>query len=344
MFKSKLFSVWYGVALLAWVALFFRFDSFTFLAGHWYYPAVMVLGAFVAGLTPMGGGAVAFPALSIFLHIDRVLARDFSMMIQSIGMTSATIFILTQKETVPKNYRPLLYFVPICFAGFVVGMITLQTIPVYLIQALFLSLTATFVVAYYFHKQRGTEDYLIVPGTRDAAWLGLTLFFGGMVTSLFGTGADILVYTILITHFSVKEKTATYISIVLQAAISILGFSYRAFVDHGLSHYQIDTWLCAYPVVLFMAPFGAYILRKLHLDWMLIAVVLLAVFQMLYFNLSEPSYDKIVSSAVFCALFSVLFFLLLRHIRARRSRMLHAVALADLSPGVSSGGSSSPAQ
>jgi hypothetical protein len=104
--------------------------------------------------------------------------------------------------------------------------------------------------------------------------------------------------------------------------MSILGFSYRAFVDHGLTHYQIDTWLCAYPVVLFMAPFGAFILRKLHLDWMLIAVVLLAVFQMLYFNLSEPSYGKILASAVFCALFSVAFYLLLRHIRDKRSRML----------------------
>lgn len=325
MFKSRLFSIWFGVAFLVWIALFSTFDSFAFLGGHWYYPAVMVLGAFVAGLTPMGGGSVAFPALSIFLHIDRVLARDFSMMIQSIGMTSASIFILTNRQTVLRNYRPVLYFVPICFAGFVVGMITLQAIPVYLIQALFLSLTATFVIAYYLHKQRGSEDSLIVPGTMDAAWLGLTLFFGGMVTSLFGTGADILVYTILITHFSMKEKTATYISIVLQAAMSILGFSYRVFVDHGLSHYQIDTWLCAYPVVLFMAPFGAYILRKLHLDWMLIAVVLLAVFQMLYFNLSEPSYNKILASAVFCALFSVAFYSLLRHIRAKRSRMLQVV-------------------
>lgn len=36
----------------------------------------MVLGAFVAGLTPEGGGAVAFPVLSVFFNIDRVLARD----------------------------------------------------------------------------------------------------------------------------------------------------------------------------------------------------------------------------------------------------------------------------
>jgi uncharacterized membrane protein YfcA len=244
------------------------------------------------------------------------------MMIQSIGMTSASIFILSHRDTVLRDYRPVLGFVPVCFAGFVFGMFALQAIPVYLIQALFLSMTATFVIAYYLHKQRGTKDTLFVPTTRDAAWLGLTLFMGGMVTSLFGTGADMLIYTLLITQFAMKEKTAVYISIVLQTAMSILGFSWRAFVDHGLTHYQIDTWLCAYPVVLFMAPFGAYILKKLHLEWMLIAVVALAIFQLLYFNLSRPSDNKTLASVVLCTIFSVIFYYLLRRMRARRAGQL----------------------
>ena len=97
MFKSKIFTGWYALALCLWVALFAAFDSIPFLIAHWYYAAMMVAGAFVAGFTPEGGGAVAFPVLNVFLHVDRVLARDFSMMIQSVGMTSASIFILTEK-------------------------------------------------------------------------------------------------------------------------------------------------------------------------------------------------------------------------------------------------------
>jgi uncharacterized membrane protein YfcA len=322
MFKSKWFSVWFGLAFLVWIALFSTFDSFGFLKAHWYYPAVMVLAAFVAGLTPQSGGAIAFPALSVFLHIDRVLARDFSMMIQSIGLTSASIFILTHKDTVMRNYRPVLFFVPVCLAGFVLGMNTLQALPVYLIQALFLSLIATFVVAYYLHKQRGTEESLVVSTMGDVAFLGITLFLGGMNVSLFGTGADILLYTLLITRFSMNEKSATYIAIVTQTAMSILGFGYRAFVDHGLSHYQVETWLCAYPVVLFMAPLGAYALRRLHVNWMLLAIVILDIFQLLYFNLDRPSLGKTMASALFCALFSVVFYFLLRHMRARRSNIV----------------------
>jgi len=341
-FKSRVFSVWFGVAFLLWVALFSMFDNFAFLKGHWYYAAVMVPAAFVAGLTPQSGGAIAFPALSVFLHVDRVLARDFSMMIQSIGLTSASVFILTRKDTVLRNYRPVLAFVPVCFAGFVLGMTTLQALPAYLIQALFLSLITTFVVAYYLHRQRGTEESLVVSTTEDVAFLGITLFLGGVNTSLFGTGADILLYTLLITRFGMKEKAATYVAIVTQTAMSILGFSYRAFVDHGLSHFQIETWLCAYPVVLFMAPLGAYVLRRLHVNWMLLAIVILDIFQLLYFNLSRPSLDKTMASAVFCALFSAVFYFLLQRLHAGRMRRLRGVIRPDQPLGQFSAESSSP--
>src|SRR5476649_2185194 len=110
MFKSKIFTTWYFTALTIWIVLFSVFNSIKFFIEHWYYAAMMVGGAFVAGFTPEGGGAVAFPVLSVFLHVDRVLARDFAMMIQSVGMTSASIFILTHKDTVRKNYRPLFVF------------------------------------------------------------------------------------------------------------------------------------------------------------------------------------------------------------------------------------------
>ena len=94
MFGYRLFRYWFFAALLLWAVLFYSFNDLAFLAEQWFYPAIMVVGAFVAGSTPEGGGAVAFPVLNIFLQIDRVMARDFSLMIQSIGMTSASVFIL----------------------------------------------------------------------------------------------------------------------------------------------------------------------------------------------------------------------------------------------------------
>ena len=307
MFSSRIFTAWYVGMMIAWVPLFQAFCSIGFLLDHWYSPAVMVLGAFVAGLTPEGGGAVAFPVLSVFLSIDRVLARDFSLMIQSIGMTSASFFILSAPNTVRRQFLPLLWFVPVCFVGFVAGMRTLQTIPVYLIQALFLSLTTTFAIAYVRGDRRGDSDGLGRLRRSDCAMLSLILFLGGICTSLFGTGADIIIYALLVTRFRMREKLATQISIVLMASMSVLGFGYRHLVDHGLAADQVQTWLCAYPVVLFMAPFGAYVLQRIHRDWMLKAVVILNVGQLLYFNLSKPSLPKLIASLVFSGLLMVAF-------------------------------------
>ena len=329
MFKSKIFTAWYFSALSIWIVLFSVFNSVRFFLEHWYYAAMMVGGAFVAGFTPEGGGAVAFPVLSVFLHVDRVLARDFSMMIQSIGMTSASIFILTHKDTDPSDYKPLLVFVPVCAVGTLLGFQFLQKIPVYIIQAMFLSLSVTFVIAYYFSDHRGAETRVKVKSNLDVAYLGFVLIVGGMVSSLFGTGGDVVLYLLLVSHFDMTAKKATRISIFLQASISILGYSYRAFVDHGLTNYQIRTWLCAFPVVLFMAPFGVYVLAKLHVDWMLRFIIALNIFQIVYFNVMAPSAPKLIASCVCTTILGFTFYFVLKHM-VNRTKASEGITMGAL--------------
>jgi len=317
-FESKIFRRWYVGMMVLWVALFATFNSISFLIDHWYYPAIMVPGAFVAGLTPEGGGAVAFPVLSVFLDIDRGMARDFSLMIQSVGMTSASIWILSRKQNRLASYAPVLWFVPVSFLGFVFGMNVMQGIPVYIIQALFLSLIMTFALAYLAGKHRGHRDRLRNTGLLDKLMLAIILFAGGMCASLFGTGADIVLYTLLVTRFRMDEKLATHQSIMVMAAISVLGFGYRAFWDEGITEYQIRTWLCAYPVVLFMAPFGSHVLSRLKIDWMLRGIVALNIFQMIYFNFKSPTLEKITFSLGFSAVLFAVFWLTLAHMARSR--------------------------
>ncbi|SKB08292.1 Uncharacterized membrane protein YfcA [Prosthecobacter debontii] len=307
MFRSKVFTFWFITMLIVWAGLFYSFNDLGFLASHFHYPLIMVLGAFVAGLTPEGGGAVAFPVLSVFFSIDRVLARDFSLMIQSIGMTSASIFILSYRGNVMSRYRPMLWFIPVGFVGFVLGMLTLQKIPVYIIQALFLSLITTFAIAYFYSSHRGQKMTLEITSKTDIAFLCAILILGGMCASLFGTGADIILYTLLVTRFGMQEKVATHLSIMIMAAMSVLGYAYRHFYDAGLTHDQVRTWLCAYPVVLFMAPFGSYILQGMNVEWMLRGVVILNVAQLLYFNINKPSVEKLIASGAFSIVLMVVF-------------------------------------
>lgn len=318
MFRSRHFTVWFCSALAVWGGLFAKYSSLGFLATHWHYPLIMVLGAFVAGLTPEGGGAVAFPVLSIFFDLERPLARDFSLMIQSVGMTSATIFMLTDRGTDRSAFRPLVGLLPVCAAGFVIGMLALQQIPVYLIQALFLSLIMAFTLAYAFSAHRGDQLRLQCSNRFDIVLLILILVLGGMCASLFGTGSDILLYSLLVTRFRMNEKVATRMSIMLMAGVSLFGFAYRHLVEGALTGEQVQTWLCAYPVVLFMAPFGSWVLSRIETEWMLRGIVLLNIGQLLYFNLRNPTTGKWVASIIFSSLLLAVFIWTLARLGRKR--------------------------
>ena len=50
----------------------------------------MCLGSFIAGATSEGGGAIAYPVMTLGpWKIAPLIARDFSLMIQSVGMIAA---------------------------------------------------------------------------------------------------------------------------------------------------------------------------------------------------------------------------------------------------------------
>lgn len=326
MFASPIFRLWFIAAFLCWLLLFNLLNDLNFLIEHWYYPAIMVVGAFVAGVTPEGGGAVAFPVLNIFLNIDRTMARDFSLMVQSIGMTSASIYILSHRANRLQTYRPLLLFIPVALVGFVLGMQLLQQIPVYIIQALFLSLITSFALIYSLGTHRGDRAQLKVVTLGDQVWLLLMLLAGGMCASLFGTGADIILYTLLVTRFRLQEKIATHFSIILMASISVLGFAYRYFYDQTVTTYQIQTWLCAFPVVLLMAPLGAYVLHRIHTEWMLKGIVVLNLGQLSYFLLVNPSWDKLIWASSFTIVLSLVFYTLLRHLVKQQQQAAAAIS------------------
>ena len=45
----------------------------------------MIFGSAIGGATSEGGGAVAFPVMTLALKIPPSIARDFSLMVQSCG-------------------------------------------------------------------------------------------------------------------------------------------------------------------------------------------------------------------------------------------------------------------
>jgi hypothetical protein len=65
----------------------------------------MIFGSMVAGATSEGGGAVAFPVMTLALKIPPSIARDFSLMTQSCGEKKIYIVNKTSKKCHTQQYK-----------------------------------------------------------------------------------------------------------------------------------------------------------------------------------------------------------------------------------------------
>src|SRR3990172_4368411 len=82
----------------AWLLLSFGLGYWNEVKEHWPIALAMALGSYVAGSTPMGGGTVGFPVLVLLFDLPASLGRNFGFTIQSIGMVSASIFLVCARR------------------------------------------------------------------------------------------------------------------------------------------------------------------------------------------------------------------------------------------------------
>ena len=90
-----------------WLTLMISGNHWSAFESGWFMSITMVFGSFIAGATSEGGGAVAFPVMTLLFGIEPHVARDFSLMIQAVGMMAASFTIYCLK--VPVVWRAVLY-------------------------------------------------------------------------------------------------------------------------------------------------------------------------------------------------------------------------------------------
>src|SRR5215475_2571060 len=123
--SMRLWYAYVGAFLVVWAALVFGCSLSLEVSKQWPIALVMVMGSLVAGSTPMGGGAISFPFLVLWVGIAPGEARDFGLVIQALGMTSAMVFILCRRT--PVQSRILAWTVTGAAAGMLLG--TLVFVP-----------------------------------------------------------------------------------------------------------------------------------------------------------------------------------------------------------------------
>ena len=242
----------------------------------------MAFGSFVAGSTPAGGGAVAFPVLTKVLGDVAVEAKAFSLMIQSIGMTMATVLILSRR--IPLMPKVILWVSIGGALGQVAGVV--WPIDSMTARLLFTAVAAVFGVALAINrwalKAKTNVDFEVSNWRRVFVMLAVGLV-GGYIASAVGSDINLLTFIVLTLAFGVDEKFAIPTAVVIMAINAVFWFALHL----GLQSSGVETvlavssvwhkWLAAVPIVAMGAPLGAWVASVVKREWLILFLLFLIV-------------------------------------------------------------------
>ena len=261
--RARAWHVYIAFCLVVWVVLITRPGAWPAALEQWPMALVMIGGSLVAGSTPMGGGTVAFPALVLGFQESPAMARDFGLAIQSVGMTSALLFILLVRR-IPVESRLLMWGSVGATAGLTFGTFALAGwVPAAFVKLLFATLWITFGVWLVAGTARERSNGPRSTGGAEVVPIGIaTGFVGGAVMSLIGVGPEMAIYAALVLRFGWPAKAAVPTAVCATALMAPVGLLLRA-ATAGIDPAVYPVWLAATPIVIFGAPAGAYIAARM---------------------------------------------------------------------------------
>lgn len=302
------FLVWLVAFYGVWVACVTGLGAWDRLIEHWPIAAAMALGSYFAGSTPMGGGTIGFPVLTLLFDYPASLGRNFGLAVQSVGMVSASIFILSRRRALDwALLRPAL-------AGAALGVplgaaFIAPFTPDLLVRLLFAVIWAAFGVIHWLKlKEIVAPNGPRTPHDRLDTPIGLTIGTGGgVVAAITGVGVDMMLYAALVLFYRTDLKVAIPSSVVLMAFTSVIGIAANLILSGGLGGvYAIEpevfwNWLAAAPVVALGAPLGAIIVARLPRAPTLLLVSTLCIMQFVW-TLIDQQVGAWTLAATFIAL------------------------------------------
>jgi uncharacterized membrane protein YfcA len=239
------------------------YERWYLFAHYWEVSITMVFGSMVAGSTATGGGAVSFPVLTKLLNVDSHDAKLFGLMVQSIGMSSACIYMWARK--IPIFWRilpPVIIgsaFGIVVSSGLIANNNTLCKVIFTATVTLFM---AVLLYSSYFHPRVSMEKikYFTLNNFKEFFLVG---FIGGIIAGKVGSGVDIILFVILTLVYRIDERLSIPTTIAAMAISSIIGFLYYLILN-DIPVEVFDYWLVSIPIVAVGAPLGAYILQRCH--------------------------------------------------------------------------------
>ncbi len=280
--------VFLGVFYLVWLSIVIIGSHWQMIADHWGIAVAMAAGSYAAGSTPMGGGTVGFPVLVLLFDQSPSLGRDFSFAVQSVGMTSASIFILCRRQ--PVEWPMLRWAMLGSLLGTPLGILCIAPlISPLMIKIVFAVLWCSFGVLHLYRLNELTRHEGMAPGAhRFDRIAGLLVGFlaGATVSSITGVGIDMVIYAVLVLLCQADLKIAIPTSVIIMAFTSLVGIATKS-ITNTVNPEVFGNWLAAAPVVAIGAPLGAFIVDKIGRKLTLLLVSILCIAQFFFTIHSE---------------------------------------------------------
>jgi uncharacterized membrane protein YfcA len=287
-------------------------NTLALLEQNWPVSLTMVFGSFIAGATSEGGGAIAFPVFTKLLNVPPHDAKIFSLAIQSIGMTAASLTIILLRIKV--QWRMLFWASIGGVPGIIISSVFLASmLAPELIKMSFTAMVSSFAVtlAILRLKNRCYNEGLQNFKFQEKLILLSAGFVGGVMSGLVGNGIDIICFSVLVLLFRIKESVATPTSVMLMAINAVVGFALHAWYLKDFTPMIQNYWLAAVPVVIMGAPFGAIFCSRLNSKTIaLILITLITVELMTSLWVISLSKELIISSLGIGLFFSGVYYLM----------------------------------
>jgi len=313
--------------LVCWVISVVTFGWWPLVRDHLAIAGVMIGGSLVAGSTPMGGGSVAFPILVYVFGESPENARNFGLVIQALGMTSALLFILGRGTPIQK--RLLICACSGAAAGIIFGTFCVAPyVSRSIVKLLFACMWMSFAII---TVARNREFCALTTNPamewNQAARIGVPLgLLGGVIASMIGVGLEMVLYTVLVLLFRCDLKVAVPTAVCATAIASIVGAVLHILIG-DIPVAIFGDWLACAPIVIFGAPAGTFIVTRIPRIKLLYFVSALCVFQF-FWTLKATSLHLIESTFVVATLVIANIGFILLYRRGRREQTT-AVASAS---------------
>jgi uncharacterized protein len=263
--RPLLYIIFLTTVITAWLWYMITHDSFYLYTKRWPAALTMLFGSFIAGASPEGSAAIAYPVFTLLLKIPPGVARNFAFAIQSIGMTSASLLILGLKIKVDWNY---IIYVTIggAFGLFLGTYYVAPLISPMQAKLFFVSLWLSFGIALWLqnkNQHREVFDKIQNLVGSDIFKLIVFGFIGGIISSIFGTGINIFTFCLMTIYYQVSEKVATPSSVIIMTIETLLGIFIHTKIVGDFQPLAFELWIVCIPVVVFFAPLGAFMISKM---------------------------------------------------------------------------------